>query len=118
MEAINNAASAIGILTPKHGVVLACEKRITSKLLVKTELSDKIYKIDDHLICAVAGLTSDANILLSHARDIALHYTYEFEEAQPVEGLIKQVCNKKQFMTQYGGQRPFGVSFLYAGSVI
>ena len=114
MEAINNAASAIGILTP-HGVVLACEKRVTSKLLVKTELSDKIYKIDDHVICAVAGLTSDANILLGHARSASLGYTYRFQEPQPVEQLIKRVCDTKQGYTQYGGLRPFGVSFLYAG---
>jgi len=114
MEAINNAASAIGILTP-HGVVLACEKRATSKLLVKTELSDKIYKIDDHVICAVAGLTSDANILLGYARRSAMGYTYQFQEPQPVENLIKRVCDTKQGYTQYGGLRPFGVSFLYAG---
>jgi len=114
MEAINNAASAIGILT-KEGVVLACEKRATSKLLVKTELSDKIYKIDDHVVCAVAGLTSDANILLDYARRASLGYTYRFQEPQPVEQLIKAVCDTKQGYTQYGGLRPFGVSFLYAG---
>lgn len=114
MEAINNAASAIGMLTP-NGVVLACEKRVTSKLLVKSERSDKIYKIDDHVICAVAGLTSDANILLRYARQSALGYTYRFQEPEPVEQLIKNVCNTKQGYTQYGGLRPFGVSFLYAG---
>jgi 20S proteasome subunit alpha 3 len=114
MEAINNAASAIGILTQK-GVVLACEKRATSKLLVKSELSDKIYKIDEHIVCAVAGLTSDANILLDQARRASLGYTYRFQEPQPVEQLIKILCNTKQGYTQFGGLRPFGVSFLYAG---
>lgn len=33
----------------------------------------------------------------------------------PVEQLVKRVCDLKQGYTQYGGLRPFGVSFLFAG---
>lgn len=33
----------------------------------------------------------------------------------PVEQVVKFVCNYKQSYTQYGGLRPFGVSFLFAG---
>ncbi len=33
----------------------------------------------------------------------------------PVEQVVKYVCNHKQAYTQYGGLRPFGVSFLFAG---
>ena len=32
-----------------------------------------------------------------------------------MEQLVTDVCNLKQGYTQYGGLRPFGVSFLYAG---
>lgn len=114
MEAIGNAASAIGILC-KEGVVLACEKRTTSKLLVKPKFSEKMYIIDDHIAVAVAGLTADANILVDQARLIAARHMFTESEPQPVERLIRVLCDTKQGYTQYGGLRPFGVAFLYAG---
>jgi 20S proteasome subunit alpha 3 len=33
----------------------------------------------------------------------------------PVEQIVKSVCNYKQAYTQFGGLRPFGVAFLFAG---
>lgn len=33
----------------------------------------------------------------------------------PVEQVVRSVCNYKQAYTQYGGLRPFGVAFLFAG---
>ncbi|CDY19309.1 BnaC01g31710D [Brassica napus] len=69
MEAIGNAGSAIGILS-KDGVVLIGEKKVTSKLLQTSTSSEKMYKIDDHVACAVAGIMSDANILINTARQL------------------------------------------------
>ena len=40
---------------------------------------------------------------------------YQYQEAIPVEQLVEHVCNYKQAYTQYGGLRPFGVAFLFAG---
>ena len=86
MEAIGNAGSAVGILA-KDGVVLAAEKRITSKVGTYTTLQlhmyryasqihlslclqlldttavgvrrEKMYKLDGHVACAVAGITGN-----------------------------------------------------------
>jgi 20S proteasome subunit alpha 3 len=33
----------------------------------------------------------------------------------PVEQAVKDICDYKQAYTQYGGLRPFGVAFLFAG---
>ena len=33
----------------------------------------------------------------------------------PIEQLVKHVCNYKQHVTQYGGLRPYGVAFVFAG---
>jgi len=114
MEAISQAGSAVGILA-KEGVVLAAEKRITSKLLDIRKLTEKMYKIDDHVACAVAGITADAYILLNYARVCAQQYFYAYQEPMPIEQLLQIVCDLKQNYTQFGGLRPFGVSFLYAG---
>lgn len=114
MEAIGNAGSAIGILS-KDGVVLVGEKKVTSKLLQTSTSTEKMYKIDDHVACAVAGIMSDANILINTARVQAQRYTYAYQEPMPVEQLVQSLCDTKQGYTQFGGLRPFGVSFLFAG---
>lgn len=117
MEAISNAGASIGVLA-KDGVVLVAEKKITSKLLDTKAVGvrrEKMYRIDDHIACAVAGITSDANILLNICRLAAQRYLMAYQEPMPVEQLVKSVCDTKHGYTQFGGQRPFGVSILYAG---
>lgn len=117
MEAIGNAGSAVGILA-KDGVVLAAEKRITSKLLDTGAVGvrrEKMYRLDNHIACAVAGITADANILINTCRLAAQRYLFAYQEPIPVEQLVKTLCDNKQGYTQYGGLRPFGVSLLYAG---
>merc|ERR1712159_504229 len=114
MEAIGHAGAALGILA-KDGVVLAAEKIVTSKLLEVEKTSEKMYKVDDFISCAVAGIRADANILINRARLIAQQYQFKYQEPMPVEQLIQNICDLKQGYTQYGGMRPFGVSFLFAG---
>jgi len=114
MEAINHAGTAVGILA-KDGVVLAAEKKVTSKLLEQSGSAEKMYKIDDHIAAVVAGITADANILINNARTSAQRYMFQYQEPSPVEGLVQSLCDLKQGYTQFGGLRPFGVSFLIAG---
>lgn len=68
IEAINNAGTCVGILCA-DGIVLAAERKTTSKLLAPSKSSDKIYQIDGHIACVVAGLTSDANILINQGAE-------------------------------------------------
>lgn len=96
-------------------LAVAAEKKTVSKLLTPSKTSEKTIKLDDHLICAVAGLTADANILVNYARLSAQRYELAYQEKEPCEQLVQTICNYKQAYTQFGGQRPFGVSFLYAG---
>jgi len=114
IEAINNAGTCVGILA-KDGIVMASERRITSGLLAPAKISEKTYQLCSHVSCNVAGLTADANILIDQARLRAGRYAYQYQEPIPVEQLVEHVCNYKQFYTQRGGLRPFGVAFLFAG---
>ena len=134
MEAISNAGAAIGVLA-KNGIVLASEKKISSKVVTPRrtatpdfvcllELLDttavgvrreKMYQLDDHIACAVAGITADANIITNQCRIAAQRYLYAYQEPMPIEQLVRTICDTKQAYTQFGGQRPFGVSILYAG---
>jgi len=114
MEAIGHAGAAVGVLS-EEGIVLAAEKKITSKLLEVSKTSEKMYVIDKHAACAVAGITADANILINQARITAQRYFYTYQEPIPMEHLVQLICNTKQGYTQFGGLRPFGTSFLFAG---
>jgi 20S proteasome alpha/beta subunit len=73
MEAISNAGAAIGMLC-KDGVVLVAEKKITSKLLDTHAVGvrrEKMYKLDDHVCCAVAGITGVRQAVLEGGREVA-----------------------------------------------
>ena len=67
------------------------------------------------MICAVAGMTADANILINYARQAAQRYLQTYNAEIPCEQLVRRLCDLKQGYTQHGGLRPFGVSFIYAG---
>lgn len=117
IEAINQAGACIGLLAT-DGVVLVAEKKITSKLLDAKAVGvkhEKMYQLDHHIACAVAGITSDANILINSCRQSAQQYLYTYQNPMPVEQLVKAVSDKKHAYTQFGGQRPFGISMLYMG---
>ena len=114
MEAISHAGATVGLLA-EDGVVLAAELKVTSKLLDPGHSSEKLYRIDEHIVCSAAGITADANSLIEYARETAQRYKYLYQENIPVEQLMQDVCDLMQGYTQYGGLRPFGVSFLFAG---
>jgi 20S proteasome subunit alpha 3 len=114
MEAIGHASACLGVLS-KEGIVLAAEKKISSKLLEPKTSSEKMYRLDQHMACAVAGITADANILINYARTSAQRYLFSYQEPMPIEQLVQSICDLKQGYTQYGGLRPFGVSFIIAG---
>jgi 20S proteasome subunit alpha 3 len=114
LEAISHAGTAIGILA-NDGIVLAAEKKVTSKLLEQDISAEKMYTLDDHIVCAVAGIDSDASILVNRARVYSQVYHKTYSEPIPCEVLVKRLCDIKQGYTQFGGLRPFGVSFIFAG---
>ncbi|KAJ5090060.1 proteasome subunit alpha type-3 [Penicillium argentinense] len=114
LEAISHAGTALGILA-KDGIVLAAERKVTSKLLEQDTSAEKLYTINDNMICAVAGMNADANILINYARQNAQRYLLTYNEDIPCEQLVRRLCDLKQGYTQHGGLRPFGVSFIYAG---
>lgn len=55
------------------------------------------------MICAVAGMTADANILINYARQAAQNYLLTYNEDIPCEQLVRRLCDLKQGYTQHGG---------------
>ena len=114
VDAINQAGPALGLLFA-DGIILATERETTSTLLEQTRHSEKVYCLDSHIYCIVSGLTADANYLIEYARKFAQDYRYNFGSPMPVDQVVQRLCDLKQSYTQYGGMRPFGTSFIFAG---
>merc|ERR1712187_136601 len=119
LEAIKLGSTAIGIRT-NEGVVLAVEKRITSSLIEPSSI-EKILEIDEHMGCAMSGLTADARTLIDHARVEAQAHWFTYNERMPVESCVNSVADmaldfsdsdkdRKRVMS-----RPFGVAPLVGG---
>jgi len=94
---------------------LAAEKKEFSKLFVPTRESGKLYKVDEHILCAVSGVVSDANYLIDYARIQCQRNLYSQHEPIFIEELVKYLCNLLHYYTQRGSSRPFGVGLMYAG---
>ncbi|KAA3670621.1 20S proteasome subunit alpha 3 [Paragonimus westermani] len=70
MEAVSHAGTCLGIVAA-DGIVLAAERRFINNLLDETAFSEKIYKINEDIACAVAGITADATVLINEMRLIS-----------------------------------------------
>ena len=112
IEAVRRGTTAIGIVC-SEGVVTAVEKRILA--LQEPESIEKIFKIDDHIGCSIAGLTADARVLVDHARIQSQINKLTYDEAIDVSMLTKKISDHLQLYTQHAGVRPFGVSLLIVG---
>ncbi|MFH0970009.1 MAG: archaeal proteasome endopeptidase complex subunit alpha [Candidatus Diapherotrites archaeon] len=98
----------------KSGVVLGADKNVTSKLMLPDSI-EKLFKIDDHIAAVSAGLVGDARRLVQGARIKAQENVMYYDEPIHVETLAKDISGNMQIVTQYGGMRPFGVSFIIGG---
>ncbi len=112
-EAVKKGSISIGMVF-KDGVILLVEKRVPTKLAIPAS-SEKIFKIEDNIACSTSGLIADSRILVDYAREDFTNYKFRYNEDMPILELVKRVCNIKRIYTQYGGVRPFGVSFLFGG---
>lgn len=63
IAAIQHAPPAVAVRCDE-GVVIAAERRVTSKLLAPPKSSEKLYKIDDHIAAVIAGETILGSALL------------------------------------------------------
>lgn len=111
--AVSKGALALGIVC-KDSVLLMADRRLGSKLLTSDSVK-KVLKVDDHIIATASGLISDARVLVKKCRIKSQQNKLVYGKGIDVESLIKYVADMEQLYTQYGGIRPFGISFLMAG---
>jgi len=111
MEAVKQGSACVGVKSRTHAVICTL-KRLPAKL---ASYQKKIFKIDQHIGIAIAGLTSDARVLSKYMRSECLNYKYVYDSPMNVGRLVLQVADKSQKNTQRSGRRPYGVGMLVAG---
>ena len=105
--------SSIGMVC-SDGVFIIADRRINDILILRKS-ANRIHEIDSHIITSVAGIISDARVLVERAQVLAQQHRITYDSPIEPELIIKDVSNIKQQFTQYGGARPFGVSLMIAG---
>jgi proteasome alpha subunit len=112
-KTVSQGTTAMGVAC-SDGVVLVADKRIIDPLIIPASV-EKVFQIDNHIGATMSGLISDGRILVERAQEDAQRHKIVYGEPIDVLSMVKEVCNFKQFYTQYAGIRPFGVSLLIAG---
>ncbi|HDP73823.1 MAG TPA: archaeal proteasome endopeptidase complex subunit alpha [Candidatus Woesearchaeota archaeon] len=112
-KTVRQGSTAIGIVY-KEGVILVTDKRVLNTLLV-ADAVEKIFVVDEHIIATAAGIISDARVLISRGQVYAQQHRLNYDNPIDVFLIVKDLCDLKQYFTQSGGARPFGVSLLIAG---
>jgi proteasome alpha subunit len=113
LELVKRGSPIVGVRS-KEGVILAAMEPKLSKLAAPSN-SKKIFKIDDHVGVAIAGLSPDARVLIRQARLYSQSNRMTYDEPVDVEDLTSSVGDLLQRYTQNAGVRPFGVSLLFGG---
>lgn len=112
-ESVKRGLVALGV-RGKDTVIIAVEKRSAQKLQDSRTIR-KIYRVDDHIFLAFAGLSADARVLINKAQLECQRFRLNYEDSMDVDMLSRFVAGVQQKSTQSGGSRPFGVSTIIGG---
>jgi len=88
----------------KDGVVIATEKRATMGTLIAHKTTQKLYKIDEHLALATAGLVGDLQVLARYLNAEANLYRLKRDAKMPVKSaatLMSNILNQRKFYPYY-----------------
>jgi len=108
MEAVKQGSACVGLKSKTHAVICTL-KRSSSELASHQQ---KIFKIDEHIGIAIAGLTSDARVLSAFMRSESMNHKYVYDSPIQVGRLVLRVADKSQKNTRRYGSRPYGVGLL------
>ncbi len=112
IETVRRGTLAIGVKS-KDGIILAVEEK--PRKLQNSDITQKIFQVDDHIGVAAAGYIPDARSQVDNARFFSQSNRMIYDEPIEVESVAKHLADQCQQFTQYAGVRPFGVALIIAG---
>ena len=95
--------TTLGIVC-KEGVVIATETRATMGTLIAHKETKKLYKIDEHIALATAGLVGDLQVLARYLNAEANLYRLKRDVKIPVQSaatLMSNIMNQRKFYPYY-----------------
>ncbi len=110
---VEQGTLGIGFIYDK-GILFGADKKVSSSLILP-ESVEKLFLVDDHIAAISSGLVGDARRLIQIARQECQENQAYYGESIHIETLVKKIAAIMQVFTQYGGMRPFGVSFMFGG---
>ncbi|KAK3821402.1 MAG: 20S proteasome subunit alpha 6 [Benniella sp.] len=108
LEAVKQGSAAVGLRSNSHVVLLAL-KRSSGELASHQQ---KLFRIDNHVGIAIAGLVSDARVLSNFMRTECMKSKMMYDRPMPGSRLVSLIGDKAQINTQNYGRRPYGVGLL------
>jgi len=108
-KAIRSEAITAVAVRGTNCVVVACEKKVTDKL-IDPDTVRHVYKVAPHIGGLFVGIQADAHQLLHRVRIIAANWKHEHGMEISCDYLAKLVADDFQFFTQHSYSRPLGVS--------
>ena len=112
LEAVKRGSLCIG-LKSKAGAAIITRKKYTK--LMDPDSVQKIFRMDEHIGVAIAGLHADSRILVDYARVQCQVHRLTYNEPVRILTITRKLADIKQTYTQHGGVRPFGSSLLIIG---
>jgi proteasome beta subunit len=91
-EALKKGTTTIGIVG-KDCVVMGTEKRATMGTMIAHKTTQKLFKIDNHIGLAVAGLVGDAQILARYLTAEAELYRLKHETGMTIKAASTLMAN-------------------------
>jgi proteasome alpha subunit len=113
LELVKRGAPIVGV-SSSEGVVLSANETPENRL-ENPEYFRKIFQLDEHVGAAIAGLSSDARVLISQSRIFCQSNRLLYDEPVDIEVLTRRIGDQAQVYTQHAGVRPFGVSMIVVG---
>ena len=103
-EDVKKTGTTILGMVCKDGVVIATEHRATMGTLIAHKATKKLYKIDEHLALATAGLVGDLQVLSRYLSAEVNLYRLKRDTKMPVKSaatLMSNILNQRKFYPYY-----------------
>jgi proteasome beta subunit len=103
-EDLKKTGTTILGMVCKDGVIIATERRATMGTLIAHKATKKLYKIDEHLALATAGLVGDLQVLSRYLSAETNLYRLKRDRKIPVKSaatLMSNILNQRKFAPYY-----------------
>lgn len=87
MEAVKQGSCVVGLRSKQYAVIAAIRSRPSDF----ASYQQKIFQIDDHVGCAISGLTADGRVLHSFMRTECLNHRFVYEAPLNVGRLVNMI---------------------------